>query len=205
MVKLRACCAALAQAWGLIFWVAIFVHSAADLAPRSLDPLRHRDLTVAQWVGYVLITVGLVVFEGIGAFQRSFSPLLVRRARELQFDTRCHELVLAPFFVAGLFAASPRRLIKSWLLIFLLVPGLALTVPHLPYPWREAIDAGVVLGLSWGTVAIVAFWGRAVVTGAWPEINPDFPTGRQISCVHRDGELSLARSEGGEQAVARVL
>ena len=34
----------------------------------------------------------------------------------LRGSSRCWELILAPFFVAGLICATPKRLCKSWLL-----------------------------------------------------------------------------------------
>mmetsp|Transcript_97759 Transcript_97759/g.193569 ORF Transcript_97759/g.193569 Transcript_97759/m.193569 type:complete len:210 (+) Transcript_97759:69-698(+) len=168
-------CIFVAQLWGIGFWVGLFVQSIVSLAPRSFDPWRHQDLSTGQWVAYATISLGIWLCEGVGAFQRSFSPQLVRRAKELGPFSPIHELLLSPGFVAGLFAARGKRLVKSWALIAVLVPGLALTVPWLPYPWRSMVDAGVVLGLGWGTAVIVVLYARALLTSRWPDIDPDMP------------------------------
>lgn len=171
-------CVVALQVWAVGAWVLVFGDCIASLGTRALDPWRRRDITASQWVGYAAIALGLLVVEGFGAFQRSFSPMLVRRARELGPASPWYELLLAPLFVAGLFGARPARLFKSWLLMAVLIPGLALTVPRLPYPWREAVDAGVVLGLGWGTLVIIALFVRSLAYGHWPQVDPELPRQR---------------------------
>eukprot|EP00439_Symbiodinium_sp_Y106_P080912 s465_g19.t2 len=171
-------CALLAQFWGVGLWVYIFVDCIAVELGRGLQPFKRMDLTGLQWAGYATIAISLWLVEGVRAFQMSFSPMLVRRARELREDSPTWEKILAPFFVAGLVSATPGRLMKSWLLILILIPGLALSVPHLPYPWREAVDAGVVLGLGWGTAAVAYFWLRGWFGSSWPTISADLPAHR---------------------------
>ena len=141
-----------------------------------MEPFHDQNLTNWQWLGFAGIGIGLLLLEGIRAFQMSFAPLLIRRSCELQGTSPCWQLILAPFFVAGLISATPKRLCKSWLLVAILIPGLALSVPHLPYPWRQAVDFGVVLGLGWGTASVLFFWLRGLVWGRWPEVNPDMPS-----------------------------
>lgn len=187
-------CALAAQIWGIGAWVLLFVDCISTLAPRALDPFRKGGLSTGQWIAYAAIALSIWLCEGLGAFQRSFSPLLVRRARELVPSSSCLELVLSPGFVAGLFAARPVRLVKSWLLIAVLVPGLALTVPFMPYPWRESVDAGVVLGLGWGTAVILVHSARVILTGRWPEVSPDLPARRSAWPEAKEG---TAASEGG--------
>jgi hypothetical protein len=171
-----------ARTWGLGFWVAMFVKCIVDLGPSGAKPLHHpshqQDLSTPEWVAYFAIALGLFVVEGLGAFQRSFSPLLVRRARELDGESAWWEIALAPFFVAGLFAATARRLVTSWALIVVLIPGLAIACPYLPYPWRESVDAGVTLGLFWGTLCILVPWFRAARYDQWPKRSADMPAGR---------------------------
>ena len=141
------------------------------------------------------IALSLWLVEGVRAFQMSFSPMLIRRARELKQDSPFWEKLLAPFFVAGLVSATPRRLVKSWLLILILIPGLALSVPHLPYPWREAVDAGVVLGLGWGTAAVAYFWLRGWFGPGWPTISADMPASRTKPIGNlQEGREPLAES-----------
>mmetsp|Transcript_35620 Transcript_35620/g.96617 ORF Transcript_35620/g.96617 Transcript_35620/m.96617 type:complete len:206 (-) Transcript_35620:100-717(-) len=174
----RPCCVAAAQIWGVGFWAVLFAECVVSLAPRAIDPFRKGGVSGGQWLAYVVIALGIWICEGLGALGRSFSPLLVRRARELGPSSSLCELLLSPGFVAGLFAARPARLAKSWLLIAVLVPGLAATVPFMPYPWRSMVDAGVVLGLGWGTAVIVVHSMRVILKGRWPEVSPDLPAGR---------------------------
>jgi len=127
-----------AQIWGVGTWIYIFVDCILMELGRSMEPFHDQNLTNWQWLGFAGIGIGLLLLEGIRAFQMSFAPLLIRRSCELQGTSPCWQLILAPFFVAGLISATPKRLCKSWLLVAILIPGLALSVPHLPYPWRQA-------------------------------------------------------------------
>eukprot|EP00930_Biecheleria_cincta_P095980 TRINITY_DN87863_c0_g1_i1.p1 TRINITY_DN87863_c0_g1~~TRINITY_DN87863_c0_g1_i1.p1 ORF type:complete len:214 (-),score=20.73 TRINITY_DN87863_c0_g1_i1:36-620(-) len=175
----RQCCTAIVQVWAIFTWVIMFAKCIVDLTPGGFEPFQKQNLTSGQWAGYAAIALSIWLCEGIGAFQRSFSPMVVRRGYELNASSRCYEIVLAPFFSAGLFAATPTRLLKSWLLMAILIPGLALTVPHLPYPWRGAVDAGVVLGLGWGTAVIAILGLRGLVTGQWPDRSAELPSNRE--------------------------
>eukprot|EP00929_Paragymnodinium_shiwhaense_P016252 TRINITY_DN124507_c0_g1_i1.p1 TRINITY_DN124507_c0_g1~~TRINITY_DN124507_c0_g1_i1.p1 ORF type:complete len:200 (+),score=27.67 TRINITY_DN124507_c0_g1_i1:78-677(+) len=171
-------CVVVSQIWAVSFWIVLFADSIFNLFPNGLKPLKNRDLTPMQWFWYVFWCIGLLLGEGMGAFQKSFSPILIRRTRELTSSSSMCELILSPFFVAGLMTARPSRLLKSWILMAVLIPGLALTVPHLHYPYRECIDAGVVLGLSWGTGVVIVLAARAAFRGEWPKKDPELPVGR---------------------------
>ena len=106
-------------------------------------------------------------------FQRAFSPRVVARARWLRRHPRPLPALLAPLFCMGLFHATPKRLRVSWG-ITLMVVGLIAGVRHLPAPWRGLVDAGVVVGLSWGTAAILG-WGLVALTGGALPVAPDVP------------------------------
>mmetsp|Transcript_16549 Transcript_16549/g.28942 ORF Transcript_16549/g.28942 Transcript_16549/m.28942 type:complete len:209 (+) Transcript_16549:46-672(+) len=174
-VGCRGRCALVAQVWGVGFWIYIFLDCIAMEFKRALAPFQQNDLGSWQWVGFAAISLSLLLVEGVQAFQRSFSPMLICRARELTSQRACWEFLLAPFFVAGLISANKKRLVKSWLLMAILVPGLAISVPRMPYPWRQAVDAGVVLGLGWGTAALIVFWLRGWFYGKWPQVSADLP------------------------------
>ena len=73
----------LARVWGLGFWIYLFVDCVAVEWHRALQPFVRRDLSGWQWLGLWAIAVALLLVEGLRAFQRSFAPMLVRRAREL--------------------------------------------------------------------------------------------------------------------------
>jgi hypothetical protein len=66
----------------------------------------------------------------------------------------------------GLFGASKKRMIVGWC-VTAGVFSLTLFVKRLPYPYRAIVDAGVVVGLSYGTLSILllavkAFFGGKV-------------------------------------------
>lgn len=175
-------CTLIVQVWALGAWIYLFIDCIAMQIKNALEPAREGlVLTVGQWIGYVVIALSIFLVEGLGAFQRGFSPMLVRRTRELTAASRWYEIVLGPAFIAGLFAATPRRLFKSWLLMAILIPGLALTVPHMPQPWRASVDAGVALGLGWGTAVILVLASSAAFCGRWPEVDAEFPSSRHVS------------------------
>ena len=64
----------------------------------------------------------------------------------------------------GLFGAPRKRMIVSWSItagVFSLVK----VVKLLPYPYRSIIDAGVVFGLSYGTISTLVIMVKALLHG----------------------------------------
>ncbi len=57
--------------------------------------------------------------------------------------------------------------------------GVALVVAavkRLPYPWRNIVDAGVVVGLTWGSLSISIGYFKTLLTGKLPEgVDPALP------------------------------
>ncbi len=51
---------------------------------------------------------------------------------------------------------------------------LVLLVNQLDQPWRGIIDAGVVVGLTWGVISLVASYIRVFSTGEYQE-SPELP------------------------------
>jgi hypothetical protein len=149
----------LGAAWGL-GGVALLLGSAIyRLALWALDAFSYR-LSAVQWVLLVAFALFMLVGEGYRGFQKNFSPRVAVRARHLAGHPTLLRVALAPLFVMGFFGATRRRKITSWCLttgIVLLVLGVRL----LDQPWRGIIDLGVVLGLAWGLVSLVAFAFRA--------------------------------------------
>jgi len=74
--------------------------------------------------------------------------------------------------VMGLLDATRRRLVASWLLVIGIV-ALILVVQRLPEPWRAVVDAGVVLGLSFGTASLAWHTVRAL-RGRGEPVDPEF-------------------------------
>jgi len=136
-----------------------------------------------QWA---LLAATLLFFgyvEGYRGFQKGFAPRVVSRAwvvSQGSVDGRpappvWHKLV-APIFCIGYIHGSRKRVIASWTVttaVFLVVVG----VKRLANPYRAIIDAGVIVGLAWGVVSVLAIFLRSIAKGRPPRFDPDLPRG----------------------------
>jgi hypothetical protein len=79
----------------------------------------------------------------------------------------------------GLFHATKKRMIVSWS-VSIGVAVIVAAVKRLPYPWRNIVDAGVVFGLSWGTISILGGYIISLITGIAPiDVDPSLPEKRE--------------------------
>lgn len=78
----------------------------------------------------------------------------------------------------GLFHATSKRLTVSWC-VTLGVAGIVAVVKKLPYPWRNIVDAGVVAGLSWGSVSMLVLLVKSLYQGKSPDIDPALPNEKE--------------------------
>ncbi len=167
----------LAATWGVLGVIALIGNAVVRLTPVALEAVIAGRLGALQWT----LLAGNVAFmafsEGYRGFQRGFAPRVVSRAVHLAANPRPHLVVLAPLFCMGLVHASRRRLITSWSLTSGIVV-LVMLVRLLEQPWRGIVDAGVVAGLVWGLVALVAFAARAVA-GRPPAMAVELPAGER--------------------------
>jgi hypothetical protein len=159
----------LAAIWGVGGVVALLVQAIHRLVPFALEPLEDGTMTPPQWACYVGFAAFNAYAEGYRGFQRSFSPRVVARAFHLARHPRPLSVALAPVYCMAMFHARRRRLIAAWLLLALIVL-VVIGVRHLSQPWRGIIDAGVVIGLAWGTLSLAWIFWRAIATG---EVPPD--------------------------------
>ncbi len=152
--------------WGVAGVLALLGQAIARLTPLALEPVLDGSLTSFQWVLYVGWTLFNAYAEGYRGFQRAFSPRVVARAVHLGHNPRPVFVALAPAFCMALFHARKKNLIIAWSVLVGIVLLVTL-VRMLPQPWRGIVDAGVVVGLLWGSVSIVvlaarALWGNVV-------------------------------------------
>lgn len=138
-----------------------------------------------QWAMYGGFSVLMAYAEGFKGFQKKFSPLVVKRALTLDAPADSTgggggrrragplRILLAGPYSMGLFHATKKRKTVSWGLTTGVL-CLVQLVKRLPYPWRSIVDAGVVVGLSYGTLSICAIWARALM-GRAPAIDPALP------------------------------
>jgi len=159
--------------WGVGGTLWLLFHALARLTPMAITAFEHPDFGGLHWVA-VILWVGFMAYsEGYKGFQQKFSPMVVARGQHLMEAPRPLHVLLAPVFCMGLFHATRRRLIVSWG-ILIGVAGLVLLIRLLDQPWRGIIDAGVVVGLGWGSLSILYFLVFAL-RGDPPPISADLP------------------------------
>jgi hypothetical protein len=159
--------------WGAVGVIALLVRAVVGLTPIALAPLRAGQLGGLELAVLVAWCAFMAYTEGYRGFQLRFSPFVAARVLEIRDRPSALRVALAPAFCMGLFDATRRRLIVSWALL-LGVTALVVVVRLLDQPWRGIVDAGVVVGLSWGTLSLVVSVVRALATGR-PAADAELP------------------------------
>jgi len=167
-----------ASLWAAVGFVAILGKSIKRILPLALEPFGADAVALSsfQFVLYIAMCLWFSYVEGYKGFQLKFSPLVVARAQTLKpfQGTPIHHVLFGPFYAMGLFHATKKRKIVSWSVSAGVAIIVAL-VKKLPYPWRNIIDAGVIAGLSWGSISILAIWIRTVILGIDCAFDPALP------------------------------
>lgn len=173
-----------AAAWAIAGWSAVLLYAIVRLGGISAEALVG-GLTVWQKVILAANVLFMAFAEGYRGFQRKFSPRTAARVLYLRRQAGWIEALLAPFFCVGYFGATARILRLTYVGTLMIV-ALVVLVHRFPQPWRGIVDAGVVVGLTWG---LLSFWymsGRALRTGEYP-VSPEVPGAESA------GRLSEAR------------
>ena len=132
-------------------------------------------LNVIQWTALVVVVVGMAYAEGYRGFQKSFSPRSAARTYYLYRNPQPLAVILAPLFVMGFFRASRGPLLFAWVgtaLIVMVIVALQMS----QQPWRGIVDAGVVVGLSWGLISFLVELVRVFNSGEY-RLSPEVPEG----------------------------
>jgi hypothetical protein len=158
--------------WGVLGLLASLVEAIVRLTPHALEPL-HQGMSPGASAGYVSFVLLNGYAEGYRGFQRAFAPRVAARARLLFHGPTLARTLLAPLFLMALVEASRRRLIANWVLVLVIVV-LVLVLRRTPQPYRGIVDAGVVAGLVWGTLATLYFLVQAL-RGRAPAVDPELP------------------------------
>ena len=111
--------------------------------------------------------------EGYRGFQSGFSPRIAARCKYLRHHPNAVHVFLAPLFCIGYFHVLRRRqryIIALTTAIIILI----LIVQRIDQPWRGIIDAGVVVGLSWGLITLFAFAIKAALADDF-DYSPEVP------------------------------
>lgn len=189
----------LAAAWGIVGVVSLLSYAILRLGTFALE-LTNLELSLPHWV----LLTGSVLFmaysEGYRGFQRAFAPRTVARARHLLNNPSTVQVVLAPLFCMGYFHATRRRLITSYTLTVMIV-GFVLVARSLDQPWRGIIDAGVVVGLAWGVVSILALAWQGFSDPHF-DVSPELPVRAEShdSGQEMDRTLESNGAEPGEES-----
>ncbi len=144
-----------AALWGIFGFVLILCQAVVRLAPLAWEPIAEGGLSPLQWSLYGASILFNAYSEGYRAFQLQVAPRVVARAVHLAAHPKPLHVALAPLFCMTLFHANRKRLIVSWC-VYAGIIVLVIAVRQLSQPWRGIVDAGVVVGLSWGIIAIIA-------------------------------------------------
>eukprot|EP00560_Eucampia_antarctica_P006821 CAMPEP_0197828944 /NCGR_PEP_ID=MMETSP1437-20131217/5436_1 /TAXON_ID=49252 ORGANISM="Eucampia antarctica, Strain CCMP1452" /NCGR_SAMPLE_ID=MMETSP1437 /ASSEMBLY_ACC=CAM_ASM_001096 /LENGTH=203 /DNA_ID=CAMNT_0043430371 /DNA_START=258 /DNA_END=869 /DNA_ORIENTATION=+ len=177
-----------ASLWSVTGVMMILLKSVKRIAPIAMEPFQggtFAPLTPFQLGSYTAMCLWFAYVEGYKGFQTKFSPLVVARSFTLygagkNANTPIHHVLLGPFYAMGLFHSTKKRKIISWSVTIGVAMIVAL-VKKLPYPWRNIVDAGVVVGLTWGTCSIGLEWIKAMWTGNNPTIDPALPSSDQTT------------------------
>jgi len=153
----------------------ILAKAVFRVVPIALEPWQGGiALSSIQIGAYIATCLFFAYAEGYKGFQLKFTPLVVSRALTLNASSPIHHLLFAPAYAMGLFHATRKRMTVSWG-VTLGVGGIVAAVKRLSYPYRNIIDAGVVVGLTWGAASLFIQYINAVISGLKSSVDPALP------------------------------
>ncbi len=159
--------------WGIGGIAAILLYAALSLGRYTLEAVEG-GLTATEWLALIATSVFMAWAEGYRGFQQRFSPRVAARALHLYREPTLARLVFAPLFCTGYFGATRRLRLTIWIGTALIV-GAVVLFNRIPQPWRGILDSGVLVGLCWGTVTLLASTWVAFREGRAPvaaEVSP---------------------------------
>ena len=143
--------------WGVGGIAGLLVYAALSLERYTLGAISG-GLSPFEWLLFTGNGLFMAWVEGYRGFQQRFSPRVAARALHLYQHPTPWRLGLAPLFCAGYFAATPRLARTIWIGTGLIVVAVIL-FNELQQPWRGILDGGVLVGLAWGIVSLLAATG----------------------------------------------
>jgi hypothetical protein len=163
--------------WAVFGVGMLLAEPAIRLAATALARFR-LGLAPSEWLGFVVVAVGIGYVEGYRGFSCSFCPRVVERAFTLARAPRPLKVALAPLYVMSLFGDEPARVARSWALVVAVV-AMILGVRSLPHTWRCVVDASVSLSLAWGVMLLASAWlarVRRELGASWEVASPRLPS-----------------------------
>jgi hypothetical protein len=145
--------------WGLAGVVFILGYAVVRLFPVAMAAFEQPW----QWYHWACL-IGFVGFmaysEGYRGFQLAFSPRVASRLKYLYDYPRPWHVLLSPLFCMGYFYIQKRRRIAIYTISIGII-AIVSAVKFLSQPWRGIIDAGVLVGLTWGLVTVCVYTRQA--------------------------------------------
>ncbi|MFK8080634.1 MAG: hypothetical protein AB8B97_10140 [Granulosicoccus sp.] len=139
--------------WGLGGVIGLLTMAIVRLLAISIDAFGF-SLTWTHWLVFFISVLFMAYAEGYRTFQKTWAPRVVQRAFQLQHEWTPVRLLLAPFYCMSFFHATRKRRLTAWITTICIVLLIVL-MNRIAQPWRGLIDAGVVVGLSWGVVCLI--------------------------------------------------
>jgi len=158
--------------WGLAGVSALLAWAVVRLTPYTVE-LWHLDLQWYHW-GLLLTNIVFMAYtEGYKGFQLGAAPRLGARVRYLYQNPTLIHVIFGPFFCSSYFHTTHRRLIARYILTSMVIL-LIIIVSRFEQPWRGIVDAGVLIGLVWGLIAILYYGIKALLDDEF-DISPELP------------------------------
>ena len=166
----------LPSAFAISFLTYNLVKSIRRIVPIAFAPIiGDMTLTPFQQAIYIINMLYFAYAEGYKGFQKKLGPLVVSRSLTLDYKTSpLHHVIFGSFYSMGYFHATKKRKILS-ISVSSIIVLVIIGVKRLPSPWKNIIDGGVVVGLSWGVAAIVVGYLKAILSGVRPTADPCLP------------------------------
>lgn len=158
--------------WGFAGIALLLGFAIYRLMPVAVEAFRF-DLFWYHWAALVINTLSMAYSEGYRGFQNSFSPRVAARCKYLRKHPSTLHVLLAPLFCIGYFHVL-RNKQRQILALTAAIIVLIIIVQSIDQPWRGIIDAGVVVGLSWGLITLFAFATKAALLDDF-DYSPEVP------------------------------
>jgi hypothetical protein len=173
--------------WGVTGVVALLSFAVLRLMGRVIDMFGY-DLRWYHWLALLLVVLFMAYTEGYRGFQKAFSPRVAARAKYVYHSPCLLHVLAAPVFCMGYFHIHRRRQIGIVVLTSFIVLIIAL-LRFVDQPWKGIVDAGVIVGLTWGIVSIGVYSVLAFTSEAFG-YSPEVPEQVQVSLCHDTGRCS---------------
>ena len=158
--------------WGVAGVSLLLGYAIVRLTPYAIE-LFSLPLEWYHWLALVVIVLFMAYSEGYKGFQLGAAPRVAARARYLRNNPSALHVLLGPLFCASYYHTTRRRMIARYILTTMIVL-LIVIVHQIEQPWRGIIDAGVVVGLAWGLIAIWIYSIKALFSGHF-DYSPELP------------------------------